>query len=406
MAFEKTDNQVKILVYVTRVSAALSVMGSGFIVTSMLRHRKKKLRRTYHRLLLGMSIADLWASIWYFISGWALPADEAPSAYNAKGNRATCAAQGFSIQLVVTVPVYNLALCLYYMLTVSYRWKKAQLVTFEKYMHCLAWLFGTGTAIAGLPLKLYNSLGSICYIGAYPLFCVSDDSVECARGADADMYRLAFRTIPAWCCAVIDVIALFKVYHTVKTQENVSRRWRRGSGVFGKESLKKDVLHQALFFFFAFLVTWLPPTITNFILVVKEDSPYWIIVLTMAAAPLQGLWNFLIYIRPRYIRYRRRSIPTTVHTQVPGVRNVLSVRLAVKHRLFCCQSKVNEDVTRSPTLPITREPNNVHSTNDQMPEEGQIDSEEGEWDPSVIISDSDTHCDTSENARDAAQSSL
>ena len=63
----------------------------------------------------------------------------------------------------------------------------------------------------------------------------------------------------------------------------------------------KQVLVQASLYIFAFYLTWIWVTMLSLIKWVKEDRhPYALHILSNTFAPLQGYWNFLIYIRPTY----------------------------------------------------------------------------------------------------------
>jgi hypothetical protein len=67
-----------------RLTASLSIAGSSFIVTDVLRSPKNR-SSPYHRIMLGMSICDLVASISYFLGRWPLPKND-PSFSGGKGN--------------------------------------------------------------------------------------------------------------------------------------------------------------------------------------------------------------------------------------------------------------------------------------------------------------------------------
>lgn len=383
MTLSTTNRQGKILICATRVSAALSLMGSSFIIMAVLKHRKRKLKTTYNRLVLLMSCIDLLVSVWYFVSAWAVPTDAKKNAsIIGKGNQATCSAQGFFIQLGTAIPLYNLSLCLYYVLIISYNWKKAELVLIERYMHSIAWIFGIGTAVACLPLNLYNPMGSVCWIDNYPSLCGHDGSIECIRGGGhASVYRLAFRTIPVLLCAIIDVIALFKVYCTVRKQEKVVKRLRRGSHTSERKNLTKEVANQALFFFLTFFVTWTPSTVTNFVLHFKYRPQYWVIALVLTVTPMQGFWNFLVYVRPRYLRYRRAH-PCCSQLHIAG--------LSLKQLFGCQRIETNEDMVNAPSPGES----DKDEQNEQLPVEKNSDSEE-DLDPSVDILSRGTDCPTS-----------
>ena len=63
-------------IIVTKVVGLLSAMGSAYIIYNMVINvkdaadRKKKLDRTFQRLLLGLCISDFIASVSYFLGSW------------------------------------------------------------------------------------------------------------------------------------------------------------------------------------------------------------------------------------------------------------------------------------------------------------------------------------------------
>lgn len=94
------------LAIIPHVTGGLSMMGSAFIAFSVLRCPKKR-GKTYHRLLVAMSMSDFISSFWYFLSTWPIPQGPvggwnqyggSPYHYAAVGTQASCTAQGWGIQ--------------------------------------------------------------------------------------------------------------------------------------------------------------------------------------------------------------------------------------------------------------------------------------------------------------------
>ena len=71
-----THAQSNTVAYAPKVTAALSILGSGWIIYELLilDRRRINLKTTlYHRLILAMSGVDIMSSIWLFIGTWAVP---------------------------------------------------------------------------------------------------------------------------------------------------------------------------------------------------------------------------------------------------------------------------------------------------------------------------------------------
>ena len=85
------------------LSGFLSLLGSGWIIVEVVT-TKVKLHTVYNRLLLGMSIVDVLASIAYMFSTIPIPADTVDVDW-AFGTIRTCTVQGFFVQLGIISPI-------------------------------------------------------------------------------------------------------------------------------------------------------------------------------------------------------------------------------------------------------------------------------------------------------------
>jgi hypothetical protein len=116
------------------------------------------------RILIGMSILDLEASIWFFIGPWAIPVNSATSVYDAdgalspKGNSATCTAQGFFLQSGLAIPLYQVSLTAFYYLTVCRNWKEDR--QFKKWQ----WVFLAPPVVWGVSTG--KQLSRVCRVCA------------------------------------------------------------------------------------------------------------------------------------------------------------------------------------------------------------------------------------------------
>jgi len=72
-----------------------------------------------------------------------------------------------------------------------------------------------------------------------------------------------------------------------------------------KLQLSRQVFKQGMWYLFAFFATWFWPTVTT----ICESFGYyyyWILVLLAITLPMQGFLNWIVYIRPRFLRYREK----------------------------------------------------------------------------------------------------
>jgi hypothetical protein len=199
--------QQRALATLPKITGFASVIFSSLIAYTVVRDKSKK-SKVYHRLLLGMSIADISSSFWLALSTWPIP--EETGILWASGNTMTCTFQGFFTQFGISSPIYNASLSIYYLLVIRYGWKEEQLKRIEPFLHGVPLLWGLGTAIAGLFLTIFNSANLWCWVAPY------ED-----RGENADIYRWAFFYGPLWLMVVLVTVNLIFVWVFVR---NITKR--------------------------------------------------------------------------------------------------------------------------------------------------------------------------------------
>lgn len=331
----------KVAIQVTFMVAALpSIIGATFIVQHIARSSvRRKLPGT--SIVLGMSLMDLlYAGISIF--GTVVnPKNTVRQDEWARGNWASCEAAGFlGHGAMVASVLYNVSLTVYYLLTIRYGWSDRKIQNkVLKWLHVLPLLVGWGLAVPGLPLELYNPTPMGCRVEGYPPFCAQMGS--CERGINAKTFQITFLFAWVWGAFAFMVVAMGLIYralHAVKapgssqlsnpsdpsgfslegrTQEKSGLRrsfrdsWlRRGkSSTKGKlGQLKRQFAVQALLYCAVFCLTWLFYTL-NWVFFYWLDLPAYVPMIFLQAilAPLQGFWNAFIYVRPRYLRYRRQQ---------------------------------------------------------------------------------------------------
>jgi hypothetical protein len=64
--------QSKVLGLMVKCTAIPSILGSSYIAFEVLRNKRKR-AKTYHRLLLAMSISDIMSSSTIFVGSWGIP---------------------------------------------------------------------------------------------------------------------------------------------------------------------------------------------------------------------------------------------------------------------------------------------------------------------------------------------
>lgn len=284
-----------------------------------------------------MSISDVLFSLAHVIGPTAAPEyiDGLWSGIlGAKGNEATCKAQGFFLQLGLTTAFYNTSLCIYYLLLIVHNWSNTRLNQIK------VWLLGPpaviGVVLAAVAIPHYKLLFTECHLDAYQKWKPA----------------LAFFTIP--CCILLFVMTaiMVKIYLHVRKGERQANRWRstgdrigsfqpkalsrtqstRSTSNVSSSSVKpesmnessslrssvlarlrrqsssffenfsgneKEVFWQSLFFLMGFYLTWPIGISYQFLDVLESSRRYALSVCLRVFFPLQGVYNFLTYTRGR-----------------------------------------------------------------------------------------------------------
>jgi hypothetical protein len=194
MEYITRDTKFKAIVWTPRVTGSVSAVGSLLTLLTLARTHPRKRSSVYNRIVAAMSIFDLIFSLAWAASRAVLPDDSILQLTH--GSQALCTAQGFLLQLGSASFVYSMFLTVYYVLTIQYNIREQTLTTyFEWPVHVGTNLFFWATAIAAIPMDLYNAMGSPnCWFNTGPIFCTFFEHLECTRGLKADVYT----TWTAW----------------------------------------------------------------------------------------------------------------------------------------------------------------------------------------------------------------
>lgn len=170
-----------VALYIPCLSGSLSILGSSSIIYSIYKQRKVKLKDPQHRILLGMSIFDIFYSLCkaltflLYPSGYGIP---------AFGNLSSCRLQGFFTQFSYSVGLYNLVLSLYYYLTIVKGMKRREFShIIEKCCHGFIVILTLTFASVGAGIGLFNPTPAFCYIAPFPYGCTRTNT--CTRFGDS-----------------------------------------------------------------------------------------------------------------------------------------------------------------------------------------------------------------------------
>ena len=302
------DWQWLAFIWMKRCSAILSILGSSTVLYMILSDRKRKLSQSHNRLITAMSCIDILSSIAHAFATAPLPR-EYPFSYGASGTRGTCNAQGFFAQLSMAAPTYNAMLSIYYVLVVKYQINRKSIARkIEPFMHAVAILYPLSTAIAGLSIGLFNSNGFTCYIHQYPFNC-EGRGIDCTRGNDASKYRLYFVGVELVFIFIVNVICMIILIAFIQKRERARTKYifRGSSPSSHKSEQSKNATRQALLFIGAFVITYVWGFVSAANHAAKGSANFTVLILGGFFVPLQGFFNFIVYLRPRYNSLRKAN---------------------------------------------------------------------------------------------------
>ena len=357
----ESPSQKRVLQWLPRVSAILSLLGSAYIIWDSVRDKVKR-RSVYHQLMFAISVFDVFGSIAWGFTTLPIPKidefGEPSTIYGARGTEATCTAQGFFIQLGYTSIFYNMSLSFYYVMVIRYDMREHQIKKYQWFLFLPALIAGLGLACGGIshyendlwgcyvaPPALYGSYRNIVIFGVFPI-CLG-------------MFT-----------ATINMLVL---YLTVRKTAAKARQWRGSSSTPGlnvdppspslplgtptssshrrsnpfalltrrnsnagpktaMDRMESKTFWQAVAFLGAFYLTWPIVMVATLRPEVAGVFPFMVIAFTLA--PLQGFLNFLVYARPRFQQYwenRRRQ--RRAQEELQGLSEVQSTHNSSTARL-------------------------------------------------------------------------
>jgi hypothetical protein len=314
-----SDAQYIILCIVGALSSVLSILGSTTILSLVI--RRKKTGELYQRLLLGLSVSDLFMSFSLLLQPLLTPKETGYPL--ALGNSSTCKALGFGYLFFISSYTYNCMLGIYFLAVVRYQASSQSIARcLEPWGHIIA--FGAPLAIGTVSVR-YDVLNVNPFLGGCTLFptdheCTWKDDVECENASahnilnsTLDFYAMAMGgtglicTIAVWCT----------VRSRLKTQLELEAQRNPNVTAEDQDIQTKRIRtigSQAVWYTLAYMVGLICVVLANVIEgIFLEDSleglgdePLYFagIFMLWLFFPLQGFLNCLVYIRPRWVRWK------------------------------------------------------------------------------------------------------
>jgi len=304
------ETQIGMIILQT-LSAFLSFMGSSSIIMMIMRGGKDSLSKIHNRMLVGMSSMDLLNNIALGISVLAVPREVDEFIYGAKGNLRTCTAQGFFVIAGISVPCYNSMLNLYYLAVIRYNTPDHVLEKYEPYGHGYALLAPLFFAIIGASFNVYGPTTNATYC-SISNGCITDKDCEEPKKAWVDIMligTLVLFTLNLFLIVIsMSMIYLYvreqaiamKKYQTFANQNSLSR-----NETTGERGTHEETFIQACLYISSYAITFIWVLIDFFSPSIASTTA--VVLLTSLFYPLQGFWNWITFVRPRYIIVKKKQ---------------------------------------------------------------------------------------------------
>lgn len=303
--------QQRTLAITSSISGFISLLGSTAILAILWRDRRKKLRHAYHRILLGVSVYDFISSLNFIVSFLAVPKG---LFWGARGSTLTCEINGFLLCLMATVALYNLGLSIYYVLVIRYGKTQKHIERFvEPFIHIISISVPFGFGMWYWLSDLFNpmlDIGGLCYVYEYPAKCSELEDIECTRGVGtkSTISLIVGTLVVSSVFTGIIVCMLLLTLHVRKREITLSRH-----RLNPQTSQTRQTYIQALLYIAAYFITYLFSFVQAILgSAYNEHLRFTLAFLVKLSLPLQGFFNFVIYIRPRYSMLRAQRGGSTL----------------------------------------------------------------------------------------------
>jgi len=305
------------------ISALLSVLGSSTIIYMLWSGGRERLHRVQNRLLFCVSIIDIFNSTALGFS--VLPIPKATCSFGF-GNITTCTVQGFFIQLGFAVPGYMAMLSVSCFLSIVLRVPESTIARrYEVLMHAIALLPMLTVAMFGAANRVYYSETGHCWVEEKR--CKEDCEGLDLKGFGDGGWIVLFSIIWILLTTGIIFFSMLGIYlqirkravrmraHEFKPQKS-QKKFKRQRQPSAIEISAGESGKQAMLYICGYTLTYIWSGIHLCVYRGRSDVLY---ILTGVFLPLQGFWNFVVYIRPRFIAFRRENYGLSKYSALKAV---------------------------------------------------------------------------------------
>ena len=317
-------------VIIPTLTGTVSFFSSSTIIYIILRS-KSGIKITYHRIILGLSIADCITSFATLLTTIPMPKDVIyPFALASYGNVATCEAQGL-IYIIGNVACSNIngILNIYYLCMLRFNMPER---AFRNYLETPLYIATLALSIVGPCLALLNQEilnpspnDPYCIPNSYPDDCTKEENPDCRGGGGRGTYSPGFMATLAIATFTL-LVTMTLIVHSFYRNERKLRKAVKDKQIqeddeefqalLNAQQMSGIITRQALLYIAAFVLTW----IFGFFEVVwytdaievTDRGARTISILRIIFQPLQGLFNLMIFVYHKVHTHRNADESLTV----------------------------------------------------------------------------------------------
>jgi hypothetical protein len=359
-------NEMKIVGIARCISGSISSISSICLACIIIRSRDG-LSTVFHRLLFGVCISDIMSSFAAALSNFVVPKDLDYFVWEARGNTASCEASAFLYMVGSSIStLYTASLCIYFYAIVKCNKSEVYIrKKIEPWLHGISLTYSLCVGVTLLAKEALNAHGSHCAGYAhYPPHCIGYEEgtvvdgyeVPCGRGGSGALsLGLSLMCPPIFVTPIVIVATMAIMYQKVLKLEKRMQKYGIGAlrlkkikltadqeaietnpGIFGTiksfcncfrnnsqgtkqtpsksksncgtSSQSRAILNQAFAYTVAWVASWILVLVMTFMQLGEEtidETPFVVVLLVSITNPLQGFFNFLVFLCPKVRRAKK-----------------------------------------------------------------------------------------------------
>ena len=336
------------------ISSTVSFICSIAIICIILRSYLG-LSTSFHRFLLALSISDVTSSFWMMLATLPAPTSYKSMIWNPRGNVHSCNTQGFFLYLgIIAAPLYNCSLCLYYLAVIKYNKKDEYIrAKLEPYLLSAPVIIALILGLAILSMKAFNPTPTHCWITIGKPYECEEEGI-CFE--DEEAVKTLFKITAAGVFTILPcviAVTMIIMYRAARENETKLSKYGVGSlrsirnsvfqdtsdnaetdethGFVGwlKKTLKRCsftnatnaegsnsnsaqrqshlIFEKAAFYALAFFLAYFFPFVESIFFWAGREVPFGLKMADNIMFPLQGFFNFIVFIYPRVRTARKKT---------------------------------------------------------------------------------------------------